>query len=242
MSEIIVREITPRDRPAKYGGVDLGPKENLSRGAAAVATLRRDLPGGTHQICVTFLADTYHNRATLLERAKNEKYRMEIFIRGDDGKTAPLTVAWLEEVFGDIQEHVAKIAPSLPPGYSADDFDAPDHHPDGSADFPISVALGAENVPDRRPKPPKPQPGPKTTEKAKGSAAKPNKAAPAPMPGDDAEVSIASVKDFLRLPMREQMMALEAGMPQEMLQEIATSDSPSLEMDVKNEAFRRLSE
>lgn len=240
MSELIVREITPRDRPAKYGNVDLGSKENFSRGAAT-AGLRRDIPGGTHQICITTLIDTYHNRITLLEKSRTSKNPVELFIRTDDDKLERLQFEWMDTLFGDMEAQAAKLAPSLPAGYSEDAFDPMDHHPDGTTDIPITVALDAGKNPEKVIKD-KPQPGPKTAAKEKKAPAQKAPKAQEQMPAADEEFTIRSVGDFLGLPMRAQMMALEAGMPAELLQEIATSDSPSLEMDVKNEAFRRLSE
>lgn len=249
MLELIVREVTAQDRKAKYGNVDLGTKENLSRGAAN-ATLFRQIPGTQMLICVTFLADTYHNRATLLEKQKSEKRNMEIFVRTEGGKIERLGMDWLEGIFGNISDYTPGAGTeTLPEGMSRDPFDAPDHLEDGTPDLPISVALEAKAAPDgSAPPKEKPQPGPKAMEKAasKTKGSRPPAAKPAParlleaMP--DAEISIRSLADFLGLGMRDQMLALEAGMPIELLQEITMSDSTSLEMDVKNEAFKKLSE
>lgn len=257
MLELIVREIAPIERKAKYGNVDLGTKENLSRGAAN-ATLFRPIPGTQLLVCITFLADTYHNRATLLEKQKSEKRDMEIFYRAESGGMHPLGLDWLDGIFGDITQYAPKadVESDLPAGMSRDAFDAPDHLDDGTPDLPISVALDAKAAPDgSAPPKEKPQPGPKALEKAaakaKGAtktpaaqkpAPMPPPAASAPMPEGESEVSIRSLGDFLNLSMRNQMLALEAGMPIELLQDIATSDETSLEMDVKNEAFKRLNE
>lgn len=240
MAEIVVREITPRDRPASYGNVDLGVKENQSRGGAK-ATVQRDIPGTQFRVCLTFLADTFHNRAYILEKARTSKNPTEVFIRADDGKVSPLPYSWLDDVFGDIKDHAAKVAPVLPAGYSADEFDAPDHREDGTPDPDvITVALDAGMNPEAIK--PKINPGPKRTAKA---PIKPKAPAPSAMPeasSDEDGASISSLDDFLALSMKNQMLALEAGVPTELLQEITASSSTALEMDVKNEAFRRLTE
>lgn len=239
MAEIVVREITPRDRPASYGNVDLGVKENQSRGGAK-ATVQRDIPGTQFRVCLTFLADTFHNRAYILEKARTSKNPTEVFIRADDGKVSPLPYSWLDDVFGDIKEHAAKVAPVLPAGYSADEFDAPDHREDGTPDPDvITVALEAGRNPDIKVPP---APGPKRSTKA---SAKTKAPAPSVMPEASSEedgVSITSLADFGRLSMRDQMLALEAGVPTELLQEITTASPKDFEMDVINEAFRRLTE
>lgn len=257
MSELIVREITHRDRPASYGNVDLGVKENQSRGGAK-ATVMRDIPGTQFRVCLTFLSDTFHNRAYILEKSKTSKNQMEVMVRQDDGQVVRLSVAWLDEVFGDTKEHAAKLAKALPAGYSADAHDPMDHDSENPG-LPITVALDAGKNPDTGAPKEKPQPGPKAqaaaaAKAAKTGKAKPSATVPAPaaqaMPEGDAEggedagdeVVFRSLNDFLALPMRVQMVALDAGLPIELLQDITTSDSTSLENDVKNKAFSKLSE
>ncbi len=95
-SELIVRETLAVGKNAKYGNVDLGYKEGISRGSTAASLSRPGKEG--ENIFLTFLPDTLHNRSVLLQKNSHE-----VFVKNPlTDKYVPLNPSWLDDIFGEL--------------------------------------------------------------------------------------------------------------------------------------------
>lgn len=232
-SELIIREVLAVGRQAKYGGVDLGIKENVSRGVA-LSGLSKPLNNG-FVLWVTFVADTMHNRCLLLQ-----KKDIEVFFMNELDELVQILPSWISNLFGSL-ESVSRMKVD-PPGVATDSST-----PQNGLDAEDSVRLAqggavSSGLPTNI-KPPAPPP---QAPAAKGR--KPGKAAEATTPPppqasampSDEEVSIASLADFIALSEKDQFAAIAAGMPDELMQEIITYDGKSIKGEVIEAAFTKV--
>ncbi len=239
--ELIVREVLENTKQAKYGNVDMGIKENISRGAV-VSGLRKSLDNG-FSIWLTFLPDTMHNRSILLQ-----KQGLTVLVSDGVGGFVVLSKDWIEMLYGDIEGLKATVGSALPPN-----MDRKPLIPGLSAEETVSAAQGSQvssgmqtNI--------APPPAAKTTA-PKGTQEKPKKgakvAAPAAAPSASAMPDasampsgegqdIGTFEDFLGLSKMQMIQALQGDVPQELLQEIAGYSGEKIDTEVIEIAFAKM--
>lgn len=257
VSEIVIREVTDRARPAAYGQMDLGAKESQTRDTAK-AQLRRGIPGHPDKImCVTIVPDTAHNRVMILDKMKKPNRKIWAFVRQPDGKMDPLTeTLGAQDLFGDLDNLDLGEGGGmrLPPGASTDRHDTADQ------DDPITVALGA----GLNPEPPEIQANARVVTQevladreakrgnaalAAARAAKAAKAAAQKAPEtQEAAKPIRGVEDVAQLSMRQQMeLVNHPQTPVKLLEEIAMFNgtdrlpATAIEAEVREAAFAKVS-
>jgi hypothetical protein len=233
--ELIVREILENTKQAKYGNVDLGAKENISRGAA-VSGLQKSLNNG-FSVWITFLPDTLHNRSVLLQ-----KRGVVVLIMGESGSYIELSSSWIETLFGDLEAAAAATTKPIAPNADANFV-----HRGENLEDSVRIAQGATvssgmqtNI---RATPPAAEP-------TKGKRGRPKASEPAPavteiameapaMPAAEAD-EIASFQDFVALGKEGQLRALMGDVPLALLQEIVGHSGPGIDTEVIETAFMKL--
>lgn len=86
-----VREETTNGEPAIYAGVDLGSPGMVARGKTTPVMVKE--MGGHKRLTITFVPDTYHNRAFFLQRSTVE------LAEWLDNEWVVIQPSWLEVAF-----------------------------------------------------------------------------------------------------------------------------------------------